>query len=144
MIHRNFFKIGSALASLAVVFGAFGAHLLKNHLSPEKLNSFQTGVQYQMTHSIAILIAGLLYRNYGNKQLKRAGYLFLLGIVFFSGSIYIWLLFEQLASPLSAYVIMITPVGGLLFIIGWLHLFISIPKGRLYRQHDDTAKGDSE
>lgn len=138
-MHRTYFKLGAALAALSVVFGAFGAHLLKEYLSPERLNSFQTGVQYQMTHSIAILIAGLLYRHYGSKQLKRAGISFLLGIILFSGSIYSWLLLEQMGSAVSSFVIMITPVGGLLFIAGWLFMFLAIPKTKLYRKHEKSG-----
>lgn len=143
-MHRTFFKLGSALAALAVVFGAFGAHLLKDHLAPDKLNSFQTGVQYQMLHSIAIIIAGLLYRHYGSKQLKRSGFAFLLGIVLFSGSIYTWILLEQFTSPAASFVIMVTPVGGLLFIAGWLFMFLSVPEGKLYRKHGGAEKTDEE
>jgi uncharacterized membrane protein YgdD (TMEM256/DUF423 family) len=99
---------------LSVCFGAFGAHGLETTLQPEQLETFRTGAQYHMYHSLAIFGSGLLDIQNPKERLPRiSGYLFLLGIFFFSGSLYI-LGLSGLRS-LGA----ITPIGGLFFLAGW-------------------------
>jgi uncharacterized membrane protein YgdD (TMEM256/DUF423 family) len=99
---------------LSVCFGAFGAHGLETTLQPEQLETFRTGAQYHMYHSLAIFGSGLLATQNPKERLPRiSGYLFLLGIFFFSGSLYI-LGLSGLRS-LGA----IAPIGGLFFLAGW-------------------------
>jgi len=106
--------IGSILGFLGVAFGAFGAHALKNRLSPEMLAVFETGVRYQMYHAFAILIVAAAIGHFGQARLLTlAGWLFFGGVVLFSGSLY--------TLTLSGVGILgaITPLGGLLFLAGW-------------------------
>ena len=107
------------LAFLAVALGAFGAHTLNELLTTEKLNSFETGVRYQFYHSLALLIIGLN----ANKLNATAliGKFMLIGIVFFSFSIYLLSLQELIGINLSL-LGPITPIGGLLLMISWLIL----------------------
>lgn len=111
--------IAALLAFLAVALGAFGAHTLNELLTTEKLNSFETGVRYQFYHSLALLIIGLN----ANKLNATAliGKFMLIGIVFFSFSIYLLSLQELIGFNLSI-LGPITPIGGLLLMISWLIL----------------------
>ena len=105
---------GAVLAGLGVVLGAFGAHGLKKTMSSEMMEIYQTAVDYHFIHALGILLAGLFLLHYpDSKILLWAGISFIIGIVLFSGSLYGLSLteFRKLG--------MITPVGGLAFIIGW-------------------------
>lgn len=110
-------RAGIALAGLSVLFGAFGAHILKAHLDPRGLEIFRTGVDYQMFHSLALILAGVA----GAPQ--KVGLCFGLGVLFFCGSLYA-LAITQI-SILGA----ITPFGGLLFLIGWGIWFRKVTRG---------------
>jgi uncharacterized membrane protein YgdD (TMEM256/DUF423 family) len=111
---RTFLLIGSVLGFLAVAFGAFGAHALKSRLTPEMLGVFETGVRYQMYHVFALLIVAAAIGRIGNARLLvMAGWFFFAGIVLFSGSLY------TLALSGVGILGAVTPVGGLLFLIGW-------------------------
>jgi uncharacterized membrane protein YgdD (TMEM256/DUF423 family) len=110
---KTFLLLGAVAAFLAVALGAFGAHGLRGRLSPEMLAVFQTGVQYHMSHALAlILVAGIMGRMSG-WLIQTAGWCFVAGIVFFSGSLY--LLAVTGVTVLGA----VTPIGGLLFLAGW-------------------------
>lgn len=122
-----FFIIAGAVnAAIAVMLGAFGAHALKEKLSERYLAIWETAVQYQMFHAIGLLVIGVLASSalFGDiTQLKWAGYLILGGIIIFSGSLY--------ALSLSGIGVLgaITPIGGVLFIAGWILLIIAAVKG---------------
>ncbi|MBX9755767.1 MAG: DUF423 domain-containing protein [Pseudomonadaceae bacterium] len=116
---RGFLLLAAFFGFTGVGLGAFAAHALKSRLSPEYLAVFQTGVHYQMLHALALLALALLVRQLPGRLLLAAGYLFTLGIVLFSGSLYALTL-----SGISA-LGMITPVGGLAFLAGWLCLGLS-------------------
>lgn len=111
---RLFFAMAALFAALAVAGGAFGAHALKGTLSESALNSFETGIRYQMYHALALLIVAALIAQYPDaKGLVTGGGCFTLGIVLFSGSLYGLSLFGIKAfGP-------ITPLGGVAFIAGW-------------------------
>jgi uncharacterized membrane protein YgdD (TMEM256/DUF423 family) len=110
---KTFLLLGAVAAFLAVALGAFGAHGLRARLSPEMLAVFQTGVQYHMSHALAlILVSGIMGRMSG-WLIQTAGWCFAAGIVFFSGSLY--LLAVTGVTILGA----VTPIGGLLFLAGW-------------------------
>jgi len=121
-MHKNL-TITSVLGILAVVLGAFGAHALKNKLSIDGLNSFETAVRYQMYHVIVLLFVNT-YRGFSNKAKKNISYLFFLGILFFSGSIYAIQFTETTAKSIW----FITPLGGLFFMIGWGMMFWNFNK----------------
>ena len=104
---------------LAVMLGAFMSHSLEETITTELLTVFQTGVSYHMYHSLAALAVGILSHIFPKvRLLKFSAYSFLLGIVFFSGSLYLLALTEL---PLIG---MITPIGGTFFIFGWIMLCI--------------------
>ncbi|SEE26470.1 Uncharacterized membrane protein YgdD, TMEM256/DUF423 family [Tenacibaculum sp. MAR_2010_89] len=106
--------IASVLGAVAVVLGAFGAHALKNKLSPEALNSFETAVKYQMYHALFLLFINV--SNQITTSFKhKISLLVIIGIILFSGSIYA----IQLLSVPAKYIWFITPLGGLLLILGW-------------------------
>ena len=107
---------GSMFAILSVVMGAFGAHALKNYLSDYSKSIYDKAVLYQIFHSIAILFSGILGQ-FINQDLAYSLWSFVLGIVLFSGSLYI------LAITGVKWWGAITPIGGSFFIIGWAILF---------------------
>jgi len=116
-LSRCFLASAAASGFLAVALGAFAAHGLKQQISPESLAVWQTGVQYQMYHAFALLAVGLLYQLHASKILKMSGLAFILGSFLFSGSLY------ALALGAPKMLGVITPVGGLAFLVGWLMLF---------------------
>ena len=127
-MHKRFVTTGALLGAIAVALGAFGAHGLKKIVDAETVQTFQTGVQYQMYHSLALVLAGLLYEKCSQKLVRVAGVLFTIGIILFSGSLY--LLVAGRAGEmkdLDKFGI-ITPFGGISFIAGWIFLFLSAAK----------------
>lgn len=116
---RVFFAIGSISAAIAVIAGAFGAHALKDKLEPDRLAVFETATRYQFFHALALLAVSWALTKWNVQFATIAGWLFILGTVLFSGSLY--------ALSLSGIKILgaITPFGGLAFIIGWIALAIS-------------------
>jgi uncharacterized membrane protein YgdD (TMEM256/DUF423 family) len=111
---RTFLLIGSVLGFLGVAFGAFGAHALRSRLSADMLAVFETGVRYQMYHTFALLIVAAAMGRIGNAYLLvMAGWLFFAGIVLFSGSLY------ALALTGLGTLGIVTPIGGLLFLVAW-------------------------
>lgn len=127
-MQKAFLVLGTLLAGLAVILGAFGAHGLKQLVTQETVASYQTGVQYQMYHALALILIGLLYERIPDSLLNYAGYLFLAGIVLFSGSLYLIASLKAMNKVISPGIGIITPVGGLFFIAGWLLLLIGIVK----------------
>lgn len=124
----KFIKIAALSAVLAVALGAFGAHTLKSLLSPESLASFETGVRYHFYHTFALLFVGIFYHFFPSKTLTIAGGSFIAGICCFSGSLY--LLSTRVLFGLENVSILgpVTPIGGLLFIVGWIYVFIAARK----------------
>jgi uncharacterized membrane protein YgdD (TMEM256/DUF423 family) len=111
------------LGMFAIILGAFGAHALKEVLTSDQLLSFETAVRYQMYHVLVLLFVNT-YEGFTKKQKNRISYLFFLGILFFSGSIYA----IQLTSITAKSIWFITPLGGLFFIIGWLSMIMIFVK----------------
>ncbi len=112
-----FTALGALYGAVAVALGAFGAHALRDRLTAAKLTTFETGVRYQFYHAFALLAVGLLQALRPDSGLLGiAGWLFVIGVIFFSGSIY-WLAFDgpRWLGP-------ITPLGGLAFIVAWVLL----------------------
>ena len=121
---RNFDKkivvAASFLAGITIAIGAFGAHGLKEIVSPEAVQSFETGVRYQMYHAFALLVIGLA--NVVPQKIRNSVFwLFIGGVICFSGSIYL-LSLKGILPFNPASIAFVTPFGGLLFIIGWFRL----------------------
>lgn len=111
---KVFITLASLSGMLAVAFGAFGAHALKSRLDEHALGVFQTAVQYHFYHSLALLAVGIIALSQPQTALLRSsGYLFVVGIVVFSGSLYL------LSMSGLRWLGAITPLGGLAFIAGW-------------------------
>jgi uncharacterized membrane protein YgdD (TMEM256/DUF423 family) len=128
-MHNKFLPIGALSGAITVALGAFGAHGLQQIITDEKvLHGFQTGVQYQMYHTLALLIVAIIYERLPSKLLNRAASAFIAGIICFSGSLYLStaLFAKQIDVPL--FIRLITPAGGVLFIAGWLLLFFGVLK----------------
>jgi len=118
-------QIGAFMAAIAVTFGAMGAHLLQDTISNKDLDVFKIGVQYQFYHAIAILITAAIFSQHHRKGLKWTYRFFLIGIVFFSGSLYTLALSEWISGTRLSWLGAITPIGGLFFIGGWISFFLS-------------------
>ena len=114
---------GSFFAMTAVILGAFGAHMLKEILSPEQLQSFETGVRYQMFHAIALLLIAFKGHSFHLPNEKIITSLFGMGIILFSFSIYFLNLQDVLGMNLR-WLGPITPIGGTLLIAAWGLIFI--------------------
>ena len=111
-----FIGLGALNAFFAVAMGAFAAHALKDNLTERYLSVIHTAVDYQFYHALGLILIGLLYQQSKNKLTARAGVLMLCGIVLFSGSLYV------LALSGTKWLGMITPVGGVCFLVAWLML----------------------
>lgn len=121
---------GIVCAAIAVALGAFGAHGLKKIAEPATIEIWNKGVTYQFYHSLALLATGILFATFPFTATKWAAYLFLTGILLFSGSLYL-LTALKINSPGSSWLKVIgpvTPLGGLAFIGGWICLLAAILK----------------
>ncbi len=120
---RTLLITGSVFMALAVAFGAFGAHMVQDRLTPERFDVYQTAVQYHFYHSLGLLIVGTLSLwMKESKWLQRSGIFLTAGILIFSGSLYLLTLTD------TGWLGMITPIGGFAFILGWLFFAIGIIK----------------
>ena len=127
-MQKKILKTAAVLGALSVILGAFGAHALKQLISDKNLQTFETGVRYQFYHVIALFITGILYKDFTNNYLQWAGRLFCLGILLFSGSLYLLSFIELTDMTGLKWVGAITPLGGVCFIIAWLLLALGISK----------------
>lgn len=121
---KNILIKASILGGIGIILGAFGAHALKDTLTPEQLASFNTGVRYQISHAIVLLFLFLLIEKYDIKQFKIASSLIFWGTILFSGSIYLLTLKNILVLEFLKFAGPITPIGGILIISGWLFIII--------------------
>jgi uncharacterized membrane protein YgdD (TMEM256/DUF423 family) len=112
-------SLGAVYGFLGIAFGAFGAHALRARLSPDMLAVWRTAVEYQFYHAGALLLIGLWLRSQQSPALNVAGACFALGVLLFSGSLYVLALSG--VRGLGA----VTPIGGLLFLVGWLALLVA-------------------
>jgi len=120
---KLFLIIGSILGGTGVMIGAFGAHALKNILENSgRMETFETAVKYQFYHALALILLGILISNQHHHYYQYSGYSFALGTLIFSGSLYILCM-----TGITKFG-MITPIGGLLMIAGWLFLLLGILK----------------
>ena len=117
---KKILVVGAVLMALGVLLGAFGAHALKARLSPEMLGVYTTAVEYQFYHSLGLLLIGLIGYHLQSKWLNWSGILLVSGIILFSGSLY--------ALSITGIKVLgvITPIGGLAFVAGWICLAVGL------------------
>lgn len=126
-MHKGYLKTAALLGALSVMMGAFAAHGLKQYLSLDNFQIFETAVRYQFYHVFALMAVGILYAAFPGKLLEWAGKLFIAGIVLFSGSLYLLCYVKYNQMPLN-WLGAITPFGGAAFIAGWVLLFSAVIK----------------
>jgi uncharacterized membrane protein YgdD (TMEM256/DUF423 family) len=120
-------QLAGVMGLIAVVLGAFGAHSLKPLIDESSLHNWETASRYQFYHSLAILLVAVLCNGVNNKMLERSALFFLIGIILFSGSLYLLSIRSLIDCNLS-WLGPITPIGGVFFILGWLALILSQKK----------------
>lgn len=121
----GFAIVGGIFAFLSVALGAFGAHVISSRISAESLSVFHTGDQYQMMHALALIAVGILIRlQIGGKAMHISGWLFAIGIILFSGSLYILSTTGTKLTVIGA----ITPLGGLCFLAGWIFFVVGLTR----------------
>ena len=111
---RRTLAVAGALLALATALGAFGAHALKTHLSQDKLQVYETAVRYHFIHALGLLAIGVLLRQVDSEWLRWSAVLLLTGIILFSGSLYL------LTFGAPRFLGIVTPIGGLALIAGWI------------------------
>ncbi len=122
-MQRLFFALGSSFALLAVVAGAFGAHALKQRISADMLTTFEIAVRYQMYHALGLIAVAWTSSQWNSRLFLPAGWLFVIGVLIFSGSLYI------LSLTGMRWLGAITPIGGLALIAGWACLVWAAIRG---------------
>ncbi|NLR81317.1 uncharacterized membrane protein YgdD (TMEM256/DUF423 family) [Chitinophaga polysaccharea] len=127
-MHKSFLVWAAVLGALAVILGAFGAHKLKELVPPETVSTFQTGVTYQFYHVFALLATGILFAQLPGGQLEWAGRCFIIGILLFSGSLYLLTVLKMTGNVGLKGIGILTPIGGVFFIAGWICLLSGILK----------------
>jgi len=116
---RQFLPAGAFLGFVAVILGAFGSHAFKKQLTPEMFDIYQTATQYLMIHALLLLMIGILATVYRHCSVALSGRLILMGTLLFSGSLYLYVF------TANKTIAMITPIGGVMLLAGWLALIIS-------------------
>lgn len=128
MKSKTLYIILFTLGASAVMIGAFGAHGLENKIPVESLQNYKTAVYYQFTHVIVGLISLILYQQNNIKWFRYASLMFILGILLFSGSLYLLTTRSITGIGITGLLGPMTPIGGLLFILGWIFNIIGILK----------------
>ena len=127
-MHRWFLVTASLIGALSVALGAFAAHGLKQVVPAESVAIFETGVRYQFYHAFALLAVAILYEKYPGGLLQWAGNCFQIGIILFSGSLYLLTALKASETVGISKIGLITPFGGLFFIAGWILMVIAFIK----------------
>ena len=123
-MQQIFIRVAAIVGAISVAIGAFAAHQLKAIVSADVLQIFETAVKYQFYHVFALMVVGILYKEFGGKWLQWSGYLFILGIILFSGSLYILCNAKHFHPADKSWIGAITPLGGVAFIAAWVLLAI--------------------
>src|SRR4029453_3530852 len=123
-MRKKFFTIASIMGALAVIFGAFGSHLFKKLVPADVFAGYETAVRYQFYHTFAVLFIGLLYQKFRLKQFVWAVHFFIIGAVFFCGSLYAVTILSAGKSETIDALNAITPFGGIFLIAGWALMLV--------------------
>ena len=129
-MRKGFFLLAALSGFMSVVLGAFAAHGLKTVASPEMIVIFNLGVEYQFYHTFALISVAFAGHWFSSRLLDWAGYLFIVGMTLFSGSLYIYALFGTKWTGL------ITPIGGVCFLVGWLLIAVAVWRNRVVELDD--------
>ncbi len=127
-MHKGYLRTAAFLGALSVALGAFGAHGLKQIVDEHSLSIFETAVRYQFYHVFALALVAVLYKEFKNNLIEWAGFLFILGTLFFSGSLYLLTFKTVINLGGLNWVGPITPIGGVFFIAGWVCLLLGVKK----------------
>jgi uncharacterized membrane protein YgdD (TMEM256/DUF423 family) len=122
-VGRALLGAGALLGFLGVGAGAFGAHAIRQRVTPERLDNWKTAADYQLWHALATIASGLVAVRWGSGAAAVAGWCFVAGVVVFSGSLYTLALTDR--RKLGAY----TPFGGVLLLLGWAFLMVAAIRG---------------
>jgi uncharacterized membrane protein YgdD (TMEM256/DUF423 family) len=125
-MQKTFLIIGAIFGALAVALGAFAAHGLKRIADSDTVNVFHTGVEYQFYHAFALLAVGILYVQFPSAWLQRSGWCLTIGTILFSGSLYLITILKVNGAGSLGPAGILTPIGGLFFIVGWIFLLIGL------------------
>jgi uncharacterized membrane protein YgdD (TMEM256/DUF423 family) len=128
-MNKRIIIIASVFGMLAVILGAFGAHGLKGLITTAQLDTWETAVDYQFYHTLALLFLATFSR-FRSRAINAASWFFTLGILLFSGSLYLLSLKEVLNITNASLLGPITPIGGVFFILGWISLLIATVKNK--------------
>ena len=128
-MNKRIIVIASIFGILAVILGAFGAHGLKKLLSADELDTWHTAVQYQFYHTFALLFLSSFSR-FKSRAINAASWFFTFGILLFSGSLYLMSAKSILNINNANFLGPLTPIGGLLFILGWISLLVATIKNK--------------
>ena len=120
---RTLVGVGALLGFLGVAAGAFGAHAIRERVTPERLDNWKTAADYQLWHALATIASGLIAVRWASGSAAGAGWCFVAGVVVFSGSLYALALTNR--RKLGA----VTPIGGVLFLVGWALLVVAAIRG---------------
>jgi uncharacterized membrane protein YgdD (TMEM256/DUF423 family) len=125
-MNRNFLSVAAILGALSVALGAFAAHKLKTMVGPETVAIFETGVRYQFYHVFALLFVAFLSEKIHNRWMIWAGNCFIMGIIFFCGSLYVLTALTIAENTHRTLAGIATPIGGVFFIAGWIFLYLGV------------------
>ncbi len=126
MKQKSIFLLAGFFALTAVMLGAFATHGLKAHLSSSRISIFETGVHYQYMHAMGLFIIGLLMHHNHSAVLSKAALIMILGIILFSGSLYLLAARSVLGIESWTWLGPITPLGGLSFMVAWIFVMIAV------------------
>ncbi len=129
-MNKLFLVFAAIAGAIAVVLGALLSHTLKDRMPPRALEIFETGVRYQFYHVFALIATGILSERFPGAWMNRAGSSFTAGIMLFSGSLYLIAFMMAASLPVPLAIGILTPLGGVLFIGGWVMLAVALMKGR--------------
>lgn len=124
-MQKIFIAVAGLLAAVGVMLGALGAHSLKTQLDPNQLSVFDTAVKYHLYHSLALFIIAFFMEKIKAKYIIWAGWCFMAGVLFFSGSLYLLSTKDITGLQNIGWLGPVTPLGGLFFIFGWIFVFFS-------------------
>jgi uncharacterized membrane protein YgdD (TMEM256/DUF423 family) len=127
-MNRNFLSIAALLGAISVALGAFAAHKLKTMVGPDTVAIFETGVRYQFYHVFALLFVAFLSEKIHNRWMIWAGNCFIMGIIFFCGSLYVLTALTIAENTHRTLAGIATPIGGIFFIAGWIFLYLGVAK----------------
>lgn len=127
-MHKGFLISAFFAGALAVAFGAFGAHALKELVSQRVIVTFETAVRYQFYHVFALIVSAILYKDFNNKWMLAAGWLFITGLLLFCLSLYMLCYVQATIQPGYKWLGPITPLGGVAFIAGWVCMVVAVAK----------------